>query len=159
MEAHLQARPKKNPFSLHEQDRLRTLAVEKIQNVFLPNEGIDKIILIGSSVKGTFGCYEVPGFRGSLFSDFDFIIFVSDTYSIPPWLERELSGKPFNNKTLDLAYRKKAFIEDIYDAEIFFIRESSLKDQPIRSLAEEAGIPFDKQSLNPFITVWEKQVD
>lgn len=156
MEPYLQSRPKKVPFAIAEQQRLRALAIEKIQILFLPNEGINKIILIGSSVKGTFGAYEAPGFRGSLFSDFDFIFFVKDGYTIPNWLEREPNGKPFGKEELDLAYRQKKFVEDTYDAEIFFLRESSLQDKNIVLSAEAAGIPLNNQSNNPFITVLEK---
>ncbi len=157
METHLQSRPKKTPFAQAEQERLRALAIEKIQALFLPNDKIIRIALMGSSVKGTFGGYEAPGFRGSLFSDFDFIVFVKDDYVIPSWLEREPNGKPFGNEELDLAYRQKKFIEETYDAEIFFIREKSLKDHQNRSSAEAAGIPLDAHSSNPFIIIWENR--
>ena len=157
MEAHLHTRPNKTPFAQAEQERLRTLSIEKIQALFLPNDKIIKIFLIGSSVKGTFGAYETPGFRGSLFSDFDFIFFVTDDYTIPDWLECEPNGKPFGKVELDLAYRQKKLIENAYDAELFFIRSSSLQDHQIRSSAEAAGIPLDEQSSNPFIVIWENK--
>lgn len=157
MEAHLQTRPQKTPLAQAEQERLRALAIDKIRTSFLPDKKMIKIVLIGSSVKGSFGTYASPGFRGSLFSDFDFIVFVKDDYTIPDWLEREPNGKPFGKEELDLAYRQKKFIENKYDAEIFFIRESSLTDQNIRSSAEDAGIPLDTQSVNPFLIIWETQ--
>ncbi len=155
MEAHLTSRPKKTIFDLGKQRELREVAIQQIRKSLLPNDGILKIILIGSSVKGTFGKYEAPGFRGSLFSDFDFIIFVKDTYAIPAFFDREPNGKPFEDEGLNLAYRQKNFVEDNYDAEIFFIRESSLQEPRISTFAEAAGIPLDEHSQNPFITVYQ----
>ena len=149
MEPHLQKRPKKTPYAVSEQHRLRDIAIQKIKAFFSPYDGILKMILMGSSVKGTFGSYAEPGFRGSLFSDFDFILFVKETYVIPPQLEREPNGKPFEDARLNLAYRKKNFVEGMYDAEIFFIREQSLQEPHVRSFAESAGIPLDEKSKNP----------
>lgn len=155
MEPHLQSRPKKTPLSIDEQERIRAIAIEKIQALLLPSQGISKIVLIGSSVKGVFGSYEAPGFRGSLFSDFDFIVFVKDTFKIPSFLEREPNGKPFEDEGLNLAYRIKNYVNDTYDAEVFFIRESSLKLDSVCEFAEQAGIPIDEQSQNPSITVYQ----
>lgn len=155
MESHLSTRPKKTPFSLAEQQRLRTLAIENIHTQFMPNEEILKIFLIGSSVKGTFGAYEAPGFRGSLFSDFDFIFFVKDLYTIPERLEREPYGKPFADDALNLAYRQKNFVEETYDAELFFIRESSLQQETFRIAAESAGIPLDEESSHPHLIIYQ----
>jgi len=67
--------------------------------------------------------YEPQGFRNSLFSDFDFMVFVEDDHKIPPWLNREPGGKPFPDDNLNLAYRNRKFIENKYDVEIFFIRK------------------------------------
>lgn len=150
-------RPRKTFFSNNEQKRLRTIAIEKIRTLLLPNEGIDRIILIGSSVKGTFGSYEAPGFRGSLFSDFDFIVFVKDDYIIPAILEREPDGKPFGKPELDLAYRQKLLVENTYDAEIFFVRESSLDNEAFRKEAEAAGIPVSETSAIPNIPIYTSQ--
>jgi len=153
MEEHLKSRPNKTPFSNEEQIRLRDLAVSKIKELLLPDDKVLKIVLIGSSVKGHFGEYEPPGFRGSLFSDFDFIIFVSDDYQIPSWLDREPDGKPFADDALNLAYRSKNFVEDKYDAEVFFVRESSAKDPETCKHGEEAGIPMTKESKHPHLVV------
>ncbi|MBU1907451.1 hypothetical protein KKD71_04935 [Patescibacteria group bacterium] len=153
MEEHLKSRPKKTPFTIEEQTRLRDSAIRKIQELMLPDDKIIKIVLIGSSVKGHFGEYEPPGFRGSLFSDFDFIIFVSNDYKIPEWLKREPDGKPFADNALNLAYRARNFVEDKYDAEVFFVRESSTQDQKICELGEEAGIPMTEQSKHPHLVV------
>lgn len=153
MELHLKTRPPKVAFPLVEQERLRTVAIEKIKNTFLPSDDVRKIILIGSSVKGTFGEYQPPGFRDSLFSDFDFIIFVSDSYEIPASLKRENSAKPFPDDVLNLAYRMKNFVENRFDAEIFFIRESSLLNRDFRETAEVVGIPLTSQSVHPFFEI------
>ena len=102
----MEKRPKKTNFPAEEQIKLRDLAIEKIKSELLPNNKIIKIILIGSSIKGTFGKYEAPGFRESLYSDFDFIIFVENDYVIPKWLNKEPNAKPFPEKKLNLAYRK-----------------------------------------------------
>lgn len=155
MEAHLKSRPKKTIFDLNKQQELRKIAIQQIGKLLLPNDDILKIILIGSSVKGTFGSYEAPGFRGSLFSDFDFIVFVKDAYVIPGFLEPEPNGKPFEDEGLNLAYRQKNFVEGKYDTEIFFIRESSLQNKNVRLFAESAGVPLDEHSQNPFITVYQ----
>ena len=120
----------------------------------MPNNGINKILLIGSSVKGSFGKYDPPGFRGSLFSDFDFIVFVGDEYVIPSQFIREPEGKPFDNKELDLSYRIKSFLRGIYYAEAFFIRKSSLDDQKIQDLGEAADIPFGENSKNQNIQIY-----
>lgn len=155
MESHLQSRPHKTVFALNEQYKLREIAIDKIKDIFLPNDGIIKIILIGSSVKGAFGVYDPPGFRGSHFSDFDFIVFVTDDYQIPTDLEHEPDGKPFQDENLDLAYRKRKFVENIYDAEIFFIRESSLLDLKTQAAGERAGIPMrDSTTRHPFLCVY-----
>ena len=76
MNDYAKTRPAKVTFSLQDQGYLRDRAIEKIKELLLPDEKILKIVLMGSSVKGTFGKYDSPGFRGSLFSDFDFIVFV-----------------------------------------------------------------------------------
>lgn len=155
MEKYLQSRPIKTPFDPAKQERLRNLAIEAIKRFLLPNDQIVKIILIGSSIRSSFGKYESPGFRGSLFSDFDFIIFVKDAYDIPTSLEREMDGKPFQNNDLNLAYRKRQFVEGLYDAEIFFIHESTLSDSSAQKEAELAGIPIPGSSTkHPFIAVY-----
>jgi hypothetical protein len=149
------SRPVKTPFDLPKQERLRDLAVCEIKKLLLPNAGIFKIILIGSSVKGTFGKYEPPGFRGSLFSDFDFIVFVRDEYRIPAELKRELNGRPFQDERVDLAYRKERLVEGTYDGEIFFIRESTTRNPDIVEKGEAAGIPLRESSTtNKFIAVY-----
>jgi len=78
---HLKNRPKKIAYSKALQKKLKKKAINKIKSKFLPNKKIIKIIIIGSIVKNNFGEYALPGFRGSLYSDFDFIIFVQDNYN------------------------------------------------------------------------------
>lgn len=156
MEPHLKTRPQKTPFPIQKQLELQALAIEKIKTTLLPNAGIKKIVLIGSSVKGTFGTYASPGFRGSLYSDFDFIIFVTDAYQIPKTLTPEPDGKPFDEDELNLAYRESNFLLNKYDAEIFFIRESSLNNPKVITAAEQAGIPATKQSKHPSVQVYSQ---
>jgi len=156
MEEHLKKRPQKKVFPKEEIDSLRNQAIEKIKSKLLPDEQIIKIILIGSSVKNSFGEYEPPGFRGSLFSDFDFIIFVEDNFEIPKWLDREPDGKPFPDDNMNLAYRNKKFIEDKYDVEVFFIRKSNAQDSEIQKLGELAGIPMISDSKHKHIIVYSK---
>ncbi|HBR81153.1 TPA: hypothetical protein DEA21_05975 [Candidatus Uhrbacteria bacterium] len=156
MEPHLKTRPKKTIFPEEKITDLRNQAVEKIKSSFLPDNKIIKIVLMGSSVKNSFGQYEPPGFRGSLFSDFDFIIFVEDDYQIPGWLNREPDGKPFPDDKMNLAYRNKKFIQNKYDAEIFFIRQSNLKNPKVQALGEQAGIPMTTESENKFLVVYSK---
>jgi len=145
-EHYLKNRPRKRFFSIKIQERLRDKAIETIKLKFLPDKKILKIILIGGSIKGAFGRYEKPGFRGSLYSDFDFIIFVKDNYKIPRWLRKEPDGKPFSDDKFNLAYRNKRFIDSKYDIEIFFIRESSLKNNEYIKQAKRAGIPLNPKS-------------
>lgn len=139
------ARPKKTPLPASEQTTLRDKAIKKIKELFLPDKKILKIILIGSSVKNDFGKYEPPGFRGSLYSDFDFIFFVKDDYEIPDWLNKEPDGKPFADEKLNLAYRNAKIIDNNYDIEFFFIRENNITDKIIEE-GENAGIPMKKDS-------------
>ena len=157
MKEHLNNRPTKKIFNNTKINTLRDKAVEKIKAKLLPDDKINKIILIGSSVNDSFGEYEPPGFRGSLFSDFDFIVFVEDEYKIPKWLDREPDGKPFSDDKLNLAYRNKKFIDDKYDVEVFFIRLSSLNNPEVQAQGELAGIPMTTKSKHKFITVYKKQ--
>ena len=112
--------------------------------------------MIGSSVKNSFGQYEPPGFRDSLFSDFDFIIFVEDDYQIPDWLDREPDGKPFPDDKMNLAYRNKNFIQNKYDAEIFFIKRETSENPENQKLGEQAGIPMTTTSKNKYIIIYRK---
>jgi len=155
MEEHLKSRPKKTVFSKDIQNELREKAIKKIKEKLLPDEKIIKIILIGSSVKNTFGEYEPPGFRGSLFSDFDFIIFVEDEYKIPAWLEREPDGKPFPKEELNLAYRKRKFLDNKFDAEVFFIRKKNKEDKKFQNQGELAGIPMTTSSKHPLVEIYK----
>lgn len=124
---------------------------------FLPNDKIIKIYLIGSSIKNDFGEYDPPGFRGSLYSDFDFIIFVENDYLIPN-LNPEPDAHPFPDESINLAYRIKNFVDDKYDAEIFFVRRSTMENDQFKELAEAQGceIPFDDKSQWPLIVVYSK---
>ncbi|MBU1146264.1 hypothetical protein KKD80_01830 [Patescibacteria group bacterium] len=156
MEKYLTERPHKTIFSEELINKLRQEAVDKIKSKLLPNEKIIKIILIGSSVKNNFGEYEQPGFRESLFSDFDFIIFVDDDYEIPNWLDREPEGKPFPDDSINLAYRNKNFVEDKYDVEIFFIRKSNMQNLEIQELGEIAGIPMTPESKHDHLIIYSR---
>ncbi len=154
MENHFKTRPSKKIYPPGLQKTLRNKAIEIIKSKFLPDNQIIKIILIGSSVKGEFGEYDPPGFRGSLYSDFDFIVFVKDDYIIPGWLIKEPEGKPFPDDKLNLAYREKNFVDDKYDAEIFFIREKNAININIRALGEKAGIPMTNKTKHKYIVVY-----
>ncbi|MCK5476522.1 MAG: hypothetical protein KAI55_01230 [Candidatus Aenigmarchaeota archaeon] len=156
MEEYLKKRPQKKVFQKEEIDSLRNQAIDKIKSKLLPDIKIIKIILIGSSIKNSFGEYQPPGFRGSLFSDFDFIVFVEDDYTIPQWLDREPDGKPFADDSINLAYRNKKFIEDKYDIEIFFIRKSNMQDSKIQELGEFAGIPMSTDSKHKYWIIYFK---
>ena len=155
-EKYLQLRPKKTVFASSTINRLRNKAIENIKDKLLPDKKILKIVLIGSSVKNTFGRYVPPGFRGSLYSDFDFIVFVNDDYKVPKWLNGEPNGKPFQDNKLNLAFRNNKFIEGKYDIEVFFIRESSLRDKNICKFGEMAGIPMTNKSKHKNQVVFEK---
>lgn len=156
MEEHLKTRPPKRVFDPERIVNLREKAITKICSDLLPEPLIQQIVLIGSSVKETFGEYDPPGFRGSLYSDFDFIVFVDDEYAIPSWLIREPDGKPFSDDRLNLAYRKTRYVDDIYDIEVFFITDSSFKDLNIRDEAERAGIPMSEGSTHRFKRVYSR---
>jgi hypothetical protein len=156
MEEHLEKRPPKRVFSAGKIDNLRKQAIEKIKSKLLPNNEIIKILLIGSSVKNSFGEYEPPGFRGSLFSDFDFIVFIEDDYEIPKWLDKDPNGKPFPNDKLNLAYRNNKFVESKYDIEIFFVRRKNMMNVKIQELGERAGIPMTSDSNHKHLVVYSK---
>ncbi|MFA5992073.1 MAG: hypothetical protein WC796_00010 [Candidatus Pacearchaeota archaeon] len=155
MEDHLKKRPKKDIFSKKIVKSLRTKAIKKLKSKFLPDANIIKIVLIGSSVKNCFGRYKSPGFRGSLYSDFDFIIFVKDNYKIPKWLRKEPTGRPFPNNRLNLAYRNKRFIDRKYDLEVFFIREKVMNNKKIQKLGEKVGIPMVKSTKHKQQIIFE----
>ena len=157
MEDYLKSRPNKNVYPIEIQDSLRDKAIEKIKSKLLPNKKIIRIILIGSSLKNYFGEYEPPGFRGSLYSDFDFIVFVEDDYKIPTWLNKEPSGKPFPQNELNLAYRNKKFIDKKYDVEIFFIKRKNMNNKQIQKLGETAGIPMTNKSKHKHLVVYSKE--
>ena len=157
MEEHLKKRPQKKVFPKVKIDSLRNQVIEKIKSKLLPDEKIIKIILIGSSLKNSFGEYEPPGFRGSLFSDFDFIVFIEDDFKIPKWLDKEPDGKPFPNNAMNLAYRNKKFIDDKYDVEVFFIRKLNMHDPKIQELGELAGIPMTQDSKHKRLVVYSKK--
>jgi len=156
MEEHLKKRPPKKVFQKETIDSLRNLAIHKITSKLLPDQKIIKIILIGSSVKYSFGEYNAPGFRGSLFSDFDFIVFVEDDFKIPKWLNKEQDGKPFPDDSLNLAYRNKKFVEDKYDAEVFFITKSNAQNPKIQKLGEKVGIPLTSNSKHKYLVVYSR---
>jgi hypothetical protein len=153
----MKQRPQKRIFSKEKIDSLRNQAITKIKSKLLPNKKITKIILIGSSVKNTFGEYKPPGFRGSLFSDFDFIIFIEDDYQIPKWLNREPEGKPFPDQKMNLTYRNKKFINNKYDVEVFFIKRSNAKNPKIQELGELAGIPMTPKSKHKHLVIYSKK--
>jgi len=154
MEEYLKKRPNKKIFSEKLIGVLRKRVIDKIESKLLPDKKIIKIILIGSSVKNTFGEYEPPGFRGSLFSDFDFIVFVDDDYEIPKWLGWEPGGKPFPDDKLNLAYRNKKFVDGKYDIEVFFIRKSDGQNFKIQELGELAGIPMTPESKHKHLIIY-----
>ena len=149
-------RPHKEIFPKEKILVLRSIAINKIKSNLLPNKKIIKIILIGSSVKNNFGKYAPPGFRGSLFSDFDFIVFVEEDYKIPKWLDKEPAGKPFPDAKLNLAYRNKNFVEDKFDIEVFFIRKSNMADPKIQKLGELAGIPMTPTTTHEHLVIYSK---
>ncbi|NQU98962.1 hypothetical protein HQ533_05870 [Candidatus Woesearchaeota archaeon] len=157
MKEYLKKRPRKRIFQKGEIDSLRDIAIEKIKSKLLPDEKIIKIFLIGSSIKNSFGEYESPGFRGSLYSDFDFIVFVEEDYEIPKWLDRSLDGKPFPDNSMNLAYRNKKFIEGKYDVEIFIIRKSNMQDSKMQELGELVGIPMVPNSKNKHLVIYSKK--
>lgn len=157
MEDYFKKRPPKKVFQVKVIERFRNKAVEEIKSKFLSDDKIIKIMLIGSSVKKTFGQYAPPGFRGSLYSDFDFIIFVEDNYKIPNWLNKEPTSKPFPEDKLNLAYRNKDFIENKYDLEVFFIRRKNMNDPKIQKLGEQAGIPMTKNSKHKHLLIYSKE--
>ena len=154
MEEYLKKRPLKKVFLKKEIDSLKEKAINEIKSRLLPDKKILKIVLIGSSVDNTFGKYESPGFRGSLYSDFDFIVFVEDDYEIPKWLNREPDGKPFPDDSINLAYRNKKLVEDKYDIEVFFIRKSNMQDSKIQGLGELAGIPMTLNSKHKHLIIY-----
>jgi len=151
-------RPEKKTYSAETTRLLRNRAVKKIKSIFLPDDKVIKIFLIGSSVKGHFGEYESPGFRGSLYSDFDFIIFVEDSYQISICLKKQPDAKPFPKDDLNLSYRIKNFVDNKYDAEIFFVRRSTMENTEIERMAEKPGceIPFSEKSRWKHIVIYSR---
>ncbi len=158
IEKHLKSRPKKTFYSKSVQLNLRKKAIKIIKSEFLPNNKIIKIILMGSAIKNTFGEYEPPGYNNSLYSDFDFIIFVKDTYKIPEWLNKVPNDKTFPEDKFNLAFRNKKFIDNKYDVEVFFVRESIMNDKKMQKLGENNSIAMTKNSKHKYIVVYNKGV-
>ncbi len=153
MENYLKLRPTKTIFRDEEVTRLREVAISKLKEKLLPDDKIVKISLIGSSIKKSFGQYAPPGFRGSLYSDFDFIVFVEDDYVIPKWLDREPNGKPFSDNAMNLAYRNKKFVDNKFDIEVFFLRRKSFENKLIQKEGEVAGLPMSENTANKYLSV------
>jgi len=156
MEEYLKKRPLKRVFSEEKTDSLRNQAIDQIKSKLLPDKKIIRIILIGSSIDNTFGEYESPGFRDSLYSDFDFIVFVENDYEIPKWLKKEPDGKPFPDDNMNLAYRNKKLIENKYDIEVFFIKETNMQNSKIQVLGELAGMPMTSDSKHKHLIIYFK---
>ena len=150
-------RPNKRIFNKERIDNLRNKAIKRIKSKLLPNDGIIKIVLIGSSIKDSFGKYSAPGFRGSLFSDFDFIVFVEDNFEIPKWLKKGKEGKLFSDDSLNLAYRNKRFLNNKYDFELFFIRKTNFQNPRIKKVGEECGIPMTPNSKHKNLVIYFKE--
>ena len=53
-------------------------------------------------------------------------------------------------------FRHKNFIEEKYDAEIFFIREANMHNEKIVSWGEEAGIAMSDKSKHKNIIIYKK---
>jgi hypothetical protein len=149
-------RPQKKIFNKRKIDNLRNKAIKKIKLKLLPNEKIIKLVLIGSSVKNSFGEYSAPGFRGSLFSDFDFIVFVEDNFEIPKWLKKVKEGKLFPDDNLNLAYRNKKVLNNKYDFELFFIRKTNSQNPIIKKIGEKCGIPMTSNSKHKNLMIYSK---
>lgn len=157
MKEYLNKRPLKKVFKSAKIIDLRDKAIGKVKSKLLPDNKIFKILLIGSSVKDSFGEYEPPGFRGSLYSDFDFIVYVEDDYEIPKWLNKEPSGKPFPDDSMNLSYRYKKFIDDKYNIEVFFLKQRYLDNSEVQKQGELAGIPMTPNTKHKHIIIYEKQ--
>ena len=78
----MEKRPRKTIFSKSEQRKIFEKAKNFVLNDLLPNSKINKILMFGSLVEGTFGKYEKP-FKNRIFSDVDILIFVEDNFKIP----------------------------------------------------------------------------
>lgn len=152
----LEKRPRKKSYQLARIAKLKKRAAERISEKLLPDEKIVKIVLVGSSIKNSFGEYDAPGFRDSLFSDFDFVVFVEDDYEIPEWLNKSVYDGPFANKELNLTYRNKRFVEGKFDIDVLFIKRSNFEIKEIKIQGEKQGIPMFDDSKNKYLMVYKK---
>jgi predicted nucleotidyltransferase len=106
MKVYMEERPRKNFFSKSEKRKIFKKAKKFVLKDLLPNSKINRIIIFGSLVRGTFGKYEKP-FKHRLYSDVDFLILVENDFKIPKKWKPYFSCKlydVFNRKKLDKKY-------------------------------------------------------
>jgi predicted nucleotidyltransferase len=81
MEEHIKERPKKSILPEDEQKEILEKVKEFVLDDLLPNPKINKIILFGSLVKGTFGKYEKT-YKNRIYSDIDILVMVEDDFEV-----------------------------------------------------------------------------
>ena len=90
----MKERPKKIVLSKSEQKKIFEKVKKFVLKDLLPNPKINKILMFGSLVKGTFGKYEKP-FKKRIYSDVDILLFVEDDFKVPKHWKEHFIGKIF----------------------------------------------------------------
>ncbi len=147
----MKERPKKIVLSKSEQKKIFEKVKKFVLKDLLPNPKINKILMFGSLVKGTFGKYEKP-FKKRIYSDVDILLFVEDDFKVPKHWKEHFIGKIFqvyNRIKLD----KKILIQYLV------CKRSNYQNKKYQKIAENWGVPFLlKKSKHKYIVLYEKKV-
>jgi len=142
-------RPRKNVFPIKIQNEIHKRAKEFVLKDLLPNPKINRMIIIGSSVKKKFGKYEKQ-FKNRIYSDIDVIVFVEDSFKPSKKWKKHFFCKLYN------VYEIKR-LEKKYLIHYAFTKKSIYTKKKYQKEAEKYGIALAlKKSKHKYITWYEK---
>jgi len=149
MEEYMKERPRKTIFSKSEQKKIFEKVKNFVLNDLLPNPKINKIIMFGSLVKGTFGKYEKP-FKHRMYSDIDILLLVENNFRVPKKWKLHISCKlykVFNITKLD----RKILIQ------YMVCRKKSYTNKKHQKEAEKWGAPLLlAKSKHKYVVIYDK---
>ena len=130
-----------------EQRKILKKAKDFILKDLLPNDKINKIIVLGSIVKGTFGRYE-KAFKKRRYSDIDVLLLVENDFKVPKRWKTHLKSHLYNVydiRKLD----NKVLIQYIV------CKKRSYQNKKHQKEAEKWGVPLLlKKSKHKFIVLY-----
>lgn len=134
MEEYMKERPPKTILPKLEQKKISKRVKRFVLNDLLPNPKINKIIMLGSLVKGTFGRYDKP-FKNRIYSDVDFLLLVENNFKIPKLWKKHYMGKMYQ------VYNRTKLGGKIL-IQYAVCRKNSYQNKKHQTEAEEWGIPL-----------------